>query len=69
MRWTRPKLADIRTIRRFLWLPLTINRETRWLEFAPIVQKYCFDKSIMDLAWRDVQWADRPQEYETIWRT
>lgn len=37
MRWFKrsmPKGGDIRTRRRFLWLPLTIDGETRWLERA-----------------------------------
>lgn len=37
MRWTKkrkPMKWDIREQSGFLWLPMTINRETRWLEHA-----------------------------------
>lgn len=43
MRWMQPKPpkhGNIRFIKRFLWLPLTIQRETRWLEFVKIRQRY-----------------------------
>ena len=38
-RGTRIKAGDKRFIIKFLWLPMTINGETRWLEFASIQQK------------------------------
>ena len=37
MRWTLEpirRIGDERTITRFLWLPLELNREVRWLERA-----------------------------------
>lgn len=37
MRWTNeppPKKGDTRVRTAFLWLPLTIDQETRWLEIA-----------------------------------
>jgi len=43
MRWAKlsnPNPGDTREIRRFLWLPLNLEDETRWLEYAVIVQKY-----------------------------
>jgi len=43
MRWTKkPRLkgGDMRTISRFLWLPVTIELEVRWLERATIKQRY-----------------------------
>jgi len=43
MRWARnssTKIGNIRFIRRFLFLPITIKNETRWLEFAVIEQKH-----------------------------
>lgn len=38
MRWTTPKLEDgeIFTQTKFLWFPLRIGDETRWLERATI---------------------------------
>lgn len=35
-----PRLNTFRDVRRFLWLPLTIGRETRWLERVWIRQVY-----------------------------
>jgi hypothetical protein len=37
----RPYLDQHRIIRRFLWWPVSIGHETRWLEFAEIEQRYC----------------------------
>jgi hypothetical protein len=41
-RWpdTRADDHECRVIRRFLWWPVTIHSETRWLEFAEIEQRY-----------------------------
>ena len=41
MRWRsrqEPKLGQERTIKKFLWLPLTLHGETRWLEWSNVVQ-------------------------------
>lgn len=42
MRWFKntPKEGDIRYVRKFLFLPLTISPETRWLEMVEIRQTY-----------------------------
>jgi len=44
MRWGKNLLkhdaGDTRIITEFSWLPLTINEETRWLEFSNIKQRY-----------------------------
>lgn len=40
MRWKEPQQDDIKIIRKFLLLPLTINGETRWLEIAKIKLVY-----------------------------
>ena len=34
MRWIRPEHGETRTVTRFLLIPLTIGKETRWLERA-----------------------------------
>lgn len=43
MRWgtKQPeyKVGDVRFVRKFLWLPMTIDGETRWLETACIKQQ------------------------------
>lgn len=43
MRWVEPALplpGEIRIVRKFLYLPLILGRERRWLEFANIVEMY-----------------------------
>ena len=40
MRWKMPRYGDTRTITVFLWLPITIKYERRWLERAVINQYY-----------------------------
>lgn len=36
MRWVEPTLeiGAVRECARFLWFPMTIDKETRWLEYA-----------------------------------
>lgn len=40
MRTVRPMIHATRVVTRFLWFPLTIGRETRWLERVSIRQRY-----------------------------
>jgi hypothetical protein len=42
MRWKNKKhnIGDVKTVRKFLWLPLTIKNETRWFEFAYVTYVY-----------------------------
>ena len=42
MRWetVEAKLGNERTVYMFLWLPVTINNETRWLERAYVKQRW-----------------------------
>jgi hypothetical protein len=57
-----PKTGDQRLRKKFLWLPLTLENETRWLEKARVVQTYVEDVEI-DMAgcpvpasyWQDTQ--------------
>ena len=41
MKWNNPREGDRRTITRFLFLPRRIGYETRWLEWAKIIQEFC----------------------------
>ena len=44
MRWylkPEPEVGQVRFVRKFLWWPLKIKNEIRWLEFAYIRQQYC----------------------------
>jgi hypothetical protein len=48
MRWRRRNIGDIRIKTKFLWWPLEINREVRWLERATI--KYVYRESWIPIA-------------------
>ena len=55
MRWIKapfPEQGQKRTIQVFLWWPRTIQRETRWLESAQIIQR-CYGGGV----WLDCEWA------------
>lgn len=36
MRWTIPNYGDVR---KFLWLPVRVGNEVRWLEYATIRER------------------------------
>ena len=40
MRWHNPQRGDYRIIETFLFLPRTIDEETRWFEVCYIKQRY-----------------------------
>lgn len=40
MRWKQPKHNDTRRINKFLWIPLELDGEKRWLEFASYDEYY-----------------------------
>lgn len=40
IRKNKPVLGDRKTVRKFLWLPVTIGLETRWLEYATMEMEY-----------------------------
>lgn len=40
MRWQEPKDGDEKIVKKFALLPITLGRETRWLEFVTI--KYIY---------------------------
>lgn len=54
----RPR--DTRIINKFLFLPRTINGETRWLERVKIYQQFDFyyDFIIPLSEWTDIKWMD-----------
>jgi hypothetical protein len=68
MRWTHPRAkqyGDTRVARKFLWLPLRIGYETRWLEMADVVYIYRFqtrkdadDKYLVGV-WEPYDWGDK----------
>ena len=56
-------LGSQRVIEKFLWLPVTIDFQTRWLEKAKIRQ-ICIrtgknDFNISGYAWKNREWIDK----------
>lgn len=59
MKWkTNYKDRECRIITKFLWFPVTIKGETRWLERASIKQKFYIGDS-WSMWWND-SWALSP---------
>lgn len=69
MRWTTkkesPSLGQQRITCKFIWLPLSLQGESRWLEFADIVQIYRSYTGFMPhvgpvdcVGWRNLKWAE-----------
>lgn len=60
MRWKdtpKPYPGEERTIKRFLWRSLCLDREWRWFEFANIVQVYSYERNGSGREWRDKCWG------------
>lgn len=55
----RIKVGDIRIIKRFLFFPMYLDSETRWLEVAYIAQIYRRSKQSGKLSWENIYWADK----------
>lgn len=60
MRIVEPELGDTRVKHRFLWFPITIGKETRWLEKATYLQQYKLltDRNGWYKRWINVKWID-----------
>lgn len=67
MRWKKkpsPNIRDRRIVEKFLWFPICLDQEWRWLEKAKIEQKY--GPSQLDVlmgiginyCWANMAWAD-----------
>lgn len=54
---TRPEDGKLRTFRRFLFLPLKLNDQTRWLEFAEIEYKYTRCSYDEDIGWQPTRFV------------
>ena len=48
-----PEHLEIRIIKEFLIIPIIINNERRWLEFANIQQQY-----LSYFGWMNIGWVD-----------
>lgn len=62
MRWIlkekkSPQIGDMRCIEKFIWLPLRLGDEVRWLENAFVNQKFTTGDSI-PRGWHDYSFSD-----------
>lgn len=58
MRWCDPVSGETKIVKKFLWLPLEIDFETRWLEEATIKYRYCD----IDQDWLPIEFLDNEGE-------
>lgn len=69
MRIKRAKTGDYRIKKKFAWLPITSfyndNRETRWLEFVYLKEKYRYDHFafIVSYYWETICFVSK-EEYD-----
>jgi len=54
------KYGDTRTVRRFLWWPVVVNDELRWLEWAILKQKYLEVDTLLTLlfSWETIEFIE-----------
>jgi hypothetical protein len=62
MKWKTKKYksGDTRIIKKFLWSPLTINEETKFLEYVEYEQQLTnlLPKLINNLRWVNTRWVN-----------
>jgi hypothetical protein len=61
MKYIRPKVGTERVRKYFAILPVSIKRETRWLEVVKVQQKYCWlycGDNEPKLDWYNLAFAD-----------
>ncbi len=74
MEWNNPNTQAInyelfhksatRIVKRFQWLPTTINGVAKWLEFVSVKQEMCetdtgaFGAYNSEYHWRDMEWVN-----------
>ena len=56
MKWKTPKNGDERIIKKFLWFPLVLVGEKRWLEKVEITQLFNNGK------WSDLKFVEKEDE-------
>ena len=60
MKWNTPRFGDEKIVTKFLWLPVWVNHEYRWLETATIRYDYvCFGNHYY---WRPIEFLDKEKE-------
>lgn len=72
MRWTKPRIGNIKIKKYFAILPVEVNREVRWLEFVKIKLVYTTEIGSFDNRtrvyglWRKVCFIDTKEQEEQI---
>lgn len=56
---SQPKAGATRQVTKFLWLPLTLESETRWLEVATYTEEWVRNITPMDydMFWQPLYWG------------
>ncbi len=63
MRWNTDRVGDVKVITKFLWFPVWINHEYRWLEKATIRYSLKYrTKYFIGTEWRPVKFIDEEVE-------
>ncbi len=64
MRWKRKfyKTGDYRIKKKFLFFPLCLEKEYRWLEIVEIVQKYYANDISYRYGWYNIAFYDQNDE-------
>jgi len=58
MRRKSPKVGEVKTVRKFLFLPVTVDEEMRWLELATVRYKFVEDVYGIMRYWRAEAFVD-----------
>jgi len=51
MRWIKAQYGDEKIKRKFAILPITVDDEVRWLEWATVKYTYCVNKDCISGWW------------------
>lgn len=63
MRWGKLKIREkgrIRIVFMFLWFPVKLQGQTRWLEMAKVKQ-WCDMSDPYMIKWENIEWADNAE--------
>lgn len=60
MRWEKPKIGEMRVVKKFLLFPKRIDNECRWLEFVEYIQVYNnYDPKMPRIIYNSNHWFDK----------
>ncbi len=64
MRWSKPIIGARRQKTRFLWLPKTVDGETRWMERVTWEERWGRDQSYDTPWWAPRRWIDAENQLD-----